>query len=292
MPELDSMLLKNPVRLMASKWGLLNANSPVVNFARARIASRPDVAQGQEKTSVAPPGKPARRDFLSRFSEAHRKDPEFITTDRVLALTVANMFAGSDTTAITLRALFYNLLRHPEDMQSLLQELWLEKEKGNFAQEEGLVGWNDVRELPFLSAVIKETLRCHPATGLPLERIVPAGGINICGQFIPAGTVVGCNAWTLHQDPLFGEHPEVFYPRRWLDPSPEQKRIMESAIFSFGAGSRTCIGKNISLLEMHKLVPAVLMRFEIELADPSKPWTLHNAWFVKQDNFYVRLRRR
>lgn len=186
-----------------------------------------------------------------------------MTHERVLAVTVANMFAGSDTTAITLRALFYNLLRHPEDMKTLMEELWAQKEKGIFDNEEGLVNWDDVRELPFLSAVIKETLRCHPAAGLTLERIVPAGGVTICGRFIPAGTIVGCNAWTVHRDSLFGERTDEFRPQRWLDASVEQRRLMENSVFSFGAGARTCIGKNISLLEIYKLVPAVLLRFEV-----------------------------
>ncbi|KIW21621.1 hypothetical protein PV08_02201 [Exophiala spinifera] len=287
LPILDRLFLKNPLRLTASKYNLLNSNSPVVNFARSRIAARPDVAEGNEKIPAGPDGKPGRRDFLSRFYEAHRKDPEFMTHDRVLAVTVANMFAGSDTTAITLRAIFYNLLRNPGDMKRLMEEL-----KEVPASEEGLLAWNDVRDLPYLNAVIKETLRCHPAAGLTLERIVPAGGVTICGAFIPAGTIVGCNAWTVHRDGLFGERTDLYRPQRWIDASTEQKRIMDNTIFTFGAGSRTCIGKNISLLEMYKLVPALLLRFELELADPSKPWKLHNAWFVKQEDFKVRLKSR
>ncbi|KAK5295620.1 hypothetical protein LTR99_009209 [Exophiala xenobiotica] len=263
LPILDSIFLKNPLRLTASKYNLLNANSPVVTFARARIATRPDVAEGREKIANSADGKPGRRDFLSRFYEAHRKDPEFMTHDRVLALTVANMFAGSDTTAITLRAIFYNLLRNPYDMQKLMEEL-----REVPISEEGLMTWNDVRDLPYLNAVIKETLRCHPAAGLTLERIVPAGGVTLCGEYIPAGTIVGCNAWTVHRDPLFGEHTEQYRPQRWIDASAEQKRLMENSIFSFGAGSRTCIGKNISLLEMYKLVPALTMRFEVSSTYP------------------------
>lgn len=258
LPILDRLFLKNPLRLTASKYNLLNSNSPVVNFARSRIAARPDVAEGKEKIPTGPDGKPGRRDFLSRFYEAHRKDPEFMTHDRVLAVTVANMFAGSDTTAITLRAILYNLVRNPGDMKKLTEEL-----KEVPASEEGLLAWNDVRDLPYLNAVIKETLRCHPAAGLTLERIVPAGGVTICGEFIPAGTIVGCNAWTVHRDSLFGEQTELYRPRRWIDASAEQKRVMDNTIFTFGAGSRTCIGKNISLLEMYKLVPALLLRFEV-----------------------------
>lgn len=263
MPFLDRLFLKNPLRLRASQVGLISSSTPVAMFARDRVASRPDVEQGQEKATKRPDGKPERRDFLSRFNEAHQKDPEFITRERVLALTVANMFAGSDTTAISLRAILYNLMRSPEDMNNLMQELWAQREAGVFSNADGLVNWNDVRELPYLSAVIKEALRCHPAAGLTLERIVPARGITVCGQFIPAGTIVGCSAWTVHRNALFGAHPEQFRPRRWLEASPEQKRLMENCLLTFGAGSHTCIGKNISYLEMYKLVPALLMRFEV-----------------------------
>ena len=61
-------------------------------------------------------------------------------------------------------------------------------------------------------------------------------------------------------------------------------------MFQFGMGSRTCIGKNISLLEMYKCIPSVLRKFEVGLAEPEREWRLHNAWFVKQFDFRVRFR--
>ena len=262
-PFLDRLFLKNPLRLFASQIGLISSNTPVATFARSRIAARQDVEHADEKPTSSSEGNVARRDFLSRFTEAHYKDPEFISRERILALTVANMFAGSDTTAISLRAIFYYLLRSPEDMEMLMKELQGQKERGDAINSGGMFKWNSVKDLPYLSAVVKEGLRCHPATGLLLERIVPAQGINICGKFIPGGTIVGCNAWTVHRDNLFGPHPEQFRPKRWLEASVEQKRLMENALLTFGAGSHTCIGKNISLLEMYKLVPALLMRFEV-----------------------------
>lgn len=201
------------------------------------------------------------RDFLSRFKEAHKRDPAFIPQERVLALTVANMFAGSDTTAITLRAVFYYLLRSPQRLQRLMDEL---EDASRDLYQEGLVSWSDVHDLPYLSAVIKEALRMHPAVGLMLERIVPPAGITVCGKFIPGGTIVGCNAWVLHRNAkVFGEQPLEFRPERWLEASPESRNEMNSLLFSFGAGARTCIGKNISLLELHKLVPAVLRKFQV-----------------------------
>ncbi|KAK0625755.1 Cytochrome P450 monooxygenase mpaDE [Lasiodiplodia hormozganensis] len=296
MPILDRLFLKNPYRLWKSKHGYSNSNTPVVEFAKRRIAESNNEKDDGEA--------PRQRDFLSRFREAHRKNPDFISEERVLALTVANMFAGSDTTAISLRAVFYHLLRKPAALEKLVAEL--EEMEGKRKNEEDtssssggneeslvLPRWSDVRDLPYLGAVINEALRVHPAAGLPLERIVPQGGVTVCGAFLPAGTIVGCNAWALHRDEaVFGDDVGAFRPERWLEGSEARRAEMKNCLFAFGAGARTCVGKNISLLEMYKLVPAVLLNFELELVQPEKEWTIHNAWFVKQSDFFVRLRRR
>ncbi|KAM0273135.1 hypothetical protein ACHAQH_008484 [Verticillium albo-atrum] len=261
LPILDQLLLKNPFRMWMSKHNLLNFNSPVVEFAKRRIEERNDVEkEGQDVTG----GKYARKDFLSRFKDARKKDPVFISEERVLALTVANMFAGSDTTAISLRAVFYLLLKHPEKMDKLLHELSTESKAGRFTRDDALVQWEEVRTLPYLSAVVNEALRCHPAAGLTLERVVPSQGIEVAGQRIPEGTIVGCSAWVVHRDEtVFGANTDEFRPERWIDANPAELSLMKSCLFSFGAGSRTCIGKNISLLEIFKLVPAVLRTFEV-----------------------------
>lgn len=255
--------MKNPVRLFMSKHQLLNSTSAVVEFAKERIISR---RQEVEEKYRDDPSKvaPGRQDFLARFQSARAKDPEFITEERVLALTVANMIAGSDTTAISLRSIFYYLLKNPPTMEKLLAELSEQSKAGNFTRDDALVRWEEVRSLPYLSAVINEGLRCHPAAGLTLERVVPAGGAQLAGHFLPGGTLVGCSAWVVHRDTsVFGENPDEFRPERWIEASPERQALMQSCLFSFGSGSRTCIGKNISLLEMFKVVPAVLRAFEV-----------------------------
>lgn len=260
MPFLDSFFLKNPLRLWFNKLGMMK-NTAVVNFARERIAERHGA-----NTSEKPASKSGSRDFLSRFEEAHKRDPVAIPQERVLALTVANMFAGSDTTAISFRAVFYYLLRQPETMKKLMDEL---EDPARALFTDGLVKWNQVHDLPYLSAVIKEALRCHPAVGLTLERVVPPAGITAAGHFIPGGTIVGCNAWVLHRnEKIFGSRPLEFRPERWIEATPEARSEMNSMLFSFGAGARTCIGKNISLLELHKLVPAVLHKYEVRFLSP------------------------
>ncbi|WAO96068.1 Hypothetical protein NCS54_01372900 [Fusarium falciforme] len=285
-PFLDRLFIKNPIKIWMAKNGLLNSSAPVAEFAKKHVVER----QREEESGNS---KAPRRDFSNRFKEARAKDPEFITEQLVLALTVANMFAGSDTTGITMRAVFYYLLRDPSKMDKLLDELARESKAGRFSREDGLAQWEEVRDLPYLSAVINEALRCHPAVGLTLERIVPPSGVTIAGYFLPGGTIAGCSAWVIHHNAeVFGSDAADFRPERWIDATPEQRRRMSNCLFSFGAGARTCIGKNISLLELYKFVPTILRRFELELVNPETPWKLHNAWFVRQAGFNVRLKER
>ncbi|KAK0108513.1 hypothetical protein ONS95_003316 [Cadophora gregata] len=261
-PWLDRLFLKNPLLLWCAEKGYIDTTSPVAVFARSRMASR---LSGGDK-SKAPDEKnasPARRDFLDRFIAANKKDPDFITDQRVLALTVANVFAGSDTTAITLRAVFYFLMKHPENMKKLLLEL----KNADLGPMDQIVSWEQSHSLPCLSAVIQESLRMHPAVGLALERIVPAGGLQVGKTFIPAGTNVGANAWVVHlNETVYGSEPEKYRPERWLEVDDAKRTEMNNALFSFGMGARTCIGKNISLLEMYKLVPTMLRQFEVNIS--------------------------
>ncbi len=133
------------------------------------------------------------------------------------------------------------------------------------------VSWAESQNLPYLDSCIKEAFRLHPAVGLPLERVVPAQGAEICGERIPGGTIVGCSAWVIHRrKEVFGEDADLYRPERWLieheesiEKGKERIKDMNGTMFHFGMGARTCIGKNISLLEIYKLVPSFLRRFEV-----------------------------
>jgi cytochrome P450 len=90
--------------------------------------------------------------------------------------------------------------------------------------------------------------------------------MEILGEFIPGGTIVGCHPWVIHRRPeVFGADVDVFRPERWIEASPTKLKEMRGTMFQFGAGARTCIGKNVSLLEIYKLVPSFLRRFEVSL---------------------------
>ncbi|KAJ5825669.1 hypothetical protein N7474_002807 [Penicillium riverlandense] len=295
-PFLDLLLLKNPIYLKLSQWGFIDATFPVARFAGNRMAERmPELTKG----NIEPVPGAKSLDLLSKFLAAHQSHPDFMTETLVQTMAVSMAFAGSETTAISLSAVFYFLLKHPQALARLCSEIDDAARLGAFADSEtGLVSWHESQRLPYLDACIKEAFRLHPAAGLPLERVVPEGGADIAGHFVQGGTIVGCSAWLIHMNKsIFGEDAEAYRPERWLPNAEiiktengkedEDRRIkeMNGTMFQFGMGSRTCIGKNISLLEIYKLVPSMLRRFEIQFTDPSQEWELVNAWFVKQKNF-------
>ncbi|ERF72247.1 hypothetical protein EPUS_02134 [Endocarpon pusillum Z07020] len=113
-----------------------------------------------------------------------------------------------------------------------------------------------------------------------MPRLVPVGGATISGFYFPKGYRVGVNGAVVHYDKdIFGPEADNFNPDRWIKGDAVR---MDKMMIHFGAGPRTCIGKNISLSEIYKLVPQIIRVFHIGLADPSKEWKTHNYWFNKQ----------
>ena len=147
-----------------------------------------------------------------------------------MAWTSSNILAGSDTTAIYLRTLFKNLLEHPDSLAALQTELVKAESNGCLSVP---VTWKETRELPYLDACVKEAGRIHPPFGLPLERIVPTGGMVISGEYIPAGTIVGMNAWVVHRDrDVFGLDADQWRPERWLEADARTKLRMEQSLLT------------------------------------------------------------
>ncbi|KAH7386429.1 putative benzoate 4-monooxygenase cytochrome P450 [Cadophora sp. MPI-SDFR-AT-0126] len=145
--------------------------------------------------------------------------------------------AGSDTTAVTLTYLVWAVLKHPEVKQKLVGEV------SGLANNPSS---KDTNALPYLGAVIKETLRLYGAAPGSLPRTVPSGGRTLGTYFIPEGTTVSTQAYTLHRNPRIFPSPLQFKPERWLEPTQE----MKDAWMPFGGGSRICIGLHLAQSEL------------------------------------------
>jgi hypothetical protein len=195
-------------------------------------------------------------------------------------------------------------MKHPRSLQKAQAEIDAMDAAGSLSSP--IKHTETTTKLPFVTSCIKEAMRLHPSVGLSMQRLAPAEGIELAGKFIPQGYRIGVNPAVVHYDKdTFGADANQFRPERWLV-SEESFKAMERVILTFGAGTRTCIGKNvgflahgsvtysqtqISLAELYKLVPEVLRHFDLEMAH-DRPWTTKNRWFNKQTNVFVNVKRR
>lgn len=109
------------------------------------------------------------------------------------------ILAGSDTTAFSLTYITWSVLAHPDVQMKLEQEL--SGLNGSFTD-------SDLETLPFLVAVINETMRIWGASSGSRPRLVPKAGAELAGYFIPGGYTVSTQSWTLQRDERFWPDPE------------------------------------------------------------------------------------
>lgn len=158
----------------------------------------------------------APQDFLEKMTLAHHRDPSKVTPYHIFMMGLSNIIAGSDTTAVSLSSILYHLITNPSALNNLRREI-LSVTNVDEPDNPGRISFSTAQNLPYLQAVIKEALRLHPATGLPLWRVVPPGGAEVCGHWFPEGTNVGVNSWVVHYDQAnFGSDAASFRPERWL----------------------------------------------------------------------------
>ena len=167
-PWFDWLIRRNPLFR-----GLRQSTSKFAAHAQAKIADRMKNGKPDE-----------RRDLLSHFQEAQKAHPEVVDDTMLVAYLMAPLLAGSDTTAIGLRNVLYYVLRHPRVLDALRAEL----RDGNVTMPPS---WKQAQALPYLDAVIRESMRMHPIVPGVLSRVVPPGpGLQIPDSNIvlPPGT--------------------------------------------------------------------------------------------------------
>lgn len=261
-PVLDLVYRRNPIRMWLNRHGWFNPPpSKSVPFAMKRQQERRHLL-AEKKIN----GDSEAQTLTDKFLYAAEAHPDVMGNNEILAMGLSIIAAGSDTTAISLSAVFYYLLKSPVCYRRLTEEVDAAF-SGRPAQTRAYpsISFTEAQRLPYLGACIKEAFRLHPATRWFPERMVPAQGHTICGTRIPGGTIVGVSAWVLHRNTdIYGGDVEAFRPERWLTSDTEKVREMDRMLSHFGSGGNyTCIGKNIALLEMYKVIPAMIRYFEV-----------------------------
>ena len=273
-PILHKFLLGNP--LVPRLFPFLETYNSVLNFTLKALKSRGSFKS--DNKTLALDEESMGKDQLSRWCAINAKDPDKLSTEDIVVHTAANVMGGSDTVSVAFRAIIYHLLRNPRILAKVVDDIDQANEAGQLSTP---ITYKEATiHFSYFQAVVKEAMRIHPSIGMIFERYVPAGGVEICGQHIAGGTIVGVNPWVVQHDPSVFPDPETFIPERWIDNSPDQLKQMEASIFLFGGGSRMCVGKSIAFLEIYKLVPEILRRYTVTLANPEKEWTVENRWWV------------
>ncbi|KAL3479454.1 cytochrome P450 [Aspergillus californicus] len=185
-------------------------------------------------------------------------------------------FAGADTTSIALTRTLYYLMRHPDPRRKLVAEIDADFADGQLSDP--ITYKEATTVLPYLKTCINEAMRLHPGVGFHLPRVTPPAGATMCSIYIPSGYRVGINPAAVQYDQgIFGPDADGFNPDHWLGSNAaEMERMM-----SFGAGSRTCIGKHV-----YQLVPQQLRNFDVRLVR-EKGWETRNFWFNKSVDVMV-----
>jgi len=163
--------------------------------------------------------------------------------------------AGADTTGTALGSTLRFLALDSEKKDKAIKEIQAADQAGKLSTP---VKFEEVRiHLPYFVACIKESIRLEPPATNLFARVVGKQGKNIGGFFIPEGTEITSNAYVVQRDPdMYAPDPNSFRPERWLE-SAEKHNEMEASSFVFGMGSRVCLGKDIAVMEMYKLLPEV-----------------------------------
>jgi cytochrome P450 len=160
--------------------------------------------------------------------------------------------AGTETTAWTLVVGLTHIILNDEVRRRLESELH------NAIASKGTLHLNELEQLPYLSACIKEALRLSYGVTSRLPRVAPNQALEVPGTKgleIPTGTKVSMNAVMIHRNPQLFPQPDVFHPERWLE-APH----LDRHLVSFSKGARQCLGINLAKAGLYMALGAIFGR--------------------------------
>ncbi|XVF82311.1 hypothetical protein PTKIN_Ptkin16aG0036200 [Pterospermum kingtungense] len=203
--------------------------------------------------------KPEQEDILDVLLQI-RRDRAFqvdLTLEHIKAVLMNVFVAGTDTSSATLVWAMTFLMKNPRCMKIVQEEV------RSLVGNKGFVNEDDIQDLPYLKAVIKETFRMQATVPLlvPRETIKEC---NIGGYTIPAKTLVFVNAWAVGRDPEAWENPEDFYPERFIGSSIDYKGL-DFELIPFGAGRRGCPGIYMGIATVELALANMLYKFDWEM---------------------------
>ncbi|KAJ2812667.1 hypothetical protein H4S07_001245 [Coemansia furcata] len=226
------------------------------------------------KAYIAENGKPPRIDLLQKIIDA--RDPltgEVIDMPNLVSETALLLAAGTDTTSNTLSWTIMHLMHYPHVYQRLRDDI-----RREFPDHSTPIRYEEARkQLPYLTAVLNESMRVSPSVASYLPRRLPmdGNGATVCGHYIPHGAGEIClGIAACHRRSDIWPDPSRFDPERFMgaDTDGNLKNML-----AFSSGVRMCIGRNLAWVELYTTMANLLRRYDFKLPD-SAPYGPHRTF--------------
>lgn len=166
------------------------------------------------------------------------------------------LFAGVDTSSHTISFALYHLARNPRVQDKLHSEI-----VEHLGESGGFLKKNKFDSMPYLKAVIKETLRFASPAGANAR--ILEDDLEVGGHLIPAGTMAVLCHLTMGQNKQFVNNPDDFTPERWIKTEKEYQTLHPFLSLPFGQGTRMCVGKRFAELEVYILLSKIIQNFRV-----------------------------
>ncbi|KAK8098089.1 uncharacterized protein PG998_013575, partial [Apiospora kogelbergensis] len=230
-------------------------------------------------------------DILEHFVSAREKYGDIMTKEQIIAHCMVNVVAGTGSSTVVINKIIKYLVKNADAQERLYREL---KDAGAGFP----ASWRELQPLPFLEGLVREGVRLRGSDSFnPLARVAGAQGMVLPdGTQLPAGTLVGIKPTVAaFSEKSFGEHPQLFLPERWLqmpgegtEAFRERRSRMDRGDMSFSSGTRGCIGRGIALMQIYKMIAALICEYKVITLLPAKNEHRINCQF----DFYCALERR
>ncbi|MEZ4384076.1 MAG: cytochrome P450 [Nannocystaceae bacterium] len=212
-------------------------------------------AKIRERKARLERGEAPGEDIMSLLLSARYEDGEAMTERHLRDTLITLLFAGHETTAVSIAWALYHVYTDDAVLGRLRDEL------------DGVdddAGPEDLANLPYLKAVCQETLRIHPVVPDVIRTV--RDDFELDGYTIPAGKCVAVAINVLHADPEIYPEPARFNPARFLDDKPGLWTWLP-----FGGGHRRCIGAAFASYELALVLATIVRRYDLEVLEPEPP---------------------
>ena len=250
--------------------------APIESFRRRDVARAAlvELMQGiMDQRKNGPSATDEDRDLLDVLISVREGETPRFTADEITGIFISMMFAGHHTTSGTAAWTLIELLKHPDELKSVVAEL------DELYADGREVSYQALREMPRLESAVKEALRLHPPLILLMR--VAKEPFDVGGYSIEPGTMVGASpAVSNRLSPDFN-NPDVFDPSRYLDPRREDLENPWTWI-PFGAGKHRCVGAAFAMMQLKAIFSVILRGWTFELSQPPESYRNDHSKMVVQ----------